>query len=141
MVYVPYSLVHLIDRAAERHPALKLTLDHLCLTDRGAGEAAFNELDKLIPLARRANVAVKATTLPMYAEDAFPYPRLHPYLRRVYDAFGPKRMFWGSDFTQVPCSYGEAVRMFSEGIPWLSDTDKEWVMGRGISEWLGWPTG
>jgi L-fuconolactonase len=26
----------------------------------------------------------------------------------------------------------------SEEIPWLSASDKEWILGRGICEWLGW---
>ena len=26
--------------------------------------------------------------------------RIHPHLRQVYDAFGPQRMFWGTDITQ-----------------------------------------
>jgi hypothetical protein len=28
--------------------------------------------------------------------------------------------------------------MFTEEIPWLSAEDKEWIMGRGICEWLDW---
>jgi hypothetical protein len=26
----------------------------------------------------------------------------------------------------------------SEEIPWLSADDKEWILGRGVCEWLGW---
>jgi hypothetical protein len=29
--------------------------------------------------------------------------------------------------------------MFTEELPWLRGDDLEWVMGRGICEWLGWP--
>ena len=25
-----------------------------------------------------------------------------------------------------------------EEIPWLTADDKEWIMGRGVCEWLGW---
>jgi hypothetical protein len=32
----------------------------------------------------------------------------------------------------------EGVTMFTEEIPWLSAGDKEWIMGRGVCEWLGW---
>ena len=32
-------------------------------------------------------------------------PELHPQLRKVYDAFGPKRMFWGSDISRLPSTY------------------------------------
>ncbi len=28
--------------------------------------------------------------------------------------------------------------MFTEELPFLSAADKEWVMGRGLCEWLGW---
>jgi L-fuconolactonase len=28
--------------------------------------------------------------------------------------------------------------MFTEEIPWLTNEDKEWIMGRGVCEWLGW---
>jgi hypothetical protein len=26
-----------------------------------------------------------------------------------------------------------------EHLPWLRGEDLEWVMGRGVGEWLGWP--
>jgi hypothetical protein len=28
--------------------------------------------------------------------------------------------------------------MFTEELPWLKGEDLAWVMGRGVSEWLGW---
>jgi hypothetical protein len=63
---------------------------------------------------------------------------VHPYLRRAFDAFGPRRLFWGTDLTKLPCTYRQAVTMFTEEIPWLTASDQEWIMGRGICEWLGW---
>ena len=71
--------------------------------------------------------------------EAYPFPRLHTHIRRVYDAFGPRRMFWGTDWTRLPCPWRQAVTLFTEELPWLSAHDKEWVMGRGLCEWLGWP--
>lgn len=72
------------------------------------------------------------------SRQGYPYRALHPYLRRVYDAFGPKRMFWGTDLARLPCTYRQAVTMFTEEIPWLTRVDKEWIMGRALCEWLGW---
>jgi predicted TIM-barrel fold metal-dependent hydrolase len=138
MVMVDYEQVHLIDRVAERHPGLKLILDHLCLSVGQKDEEAFAGLDRLLVLAKRPNVAVKASGLPCYTDDTYPYRRIHPYLRRVYDAFSPKRMFWGSDLTRLPCSYRQAITMFTEEMPWLTAQDQEWVMGRGVCEWIGW---
>jgi L-fuconolactonase len=60
-------------------------------------------------------------------------------VKRAYDAFGPKRLFWGSDLTRLPCSYSLCKTMFTEEMKWLSSTDLEWILGRGVCEWLGWP--
>ena len=139
MVLVPQSLTPLIDRIAERHPGLKLVMDHLALTHHTRDEEAFRNLDNLLALAKHRNVAVKASALPCFTNDTYPYRRLHPYLRRVYDAFGPKRMFWGTDLSRLPCSYRQGITMFTEEIPWLSAEDRTWIMGRGVCEWLGWP--
>jgi L-fuconolactonase len=137
MLLALHSDLHLVDRIAERHPGLRLTIDHLGLTT-GKDEEAFREFDKLLPLARRPNVAVKVSCLPKYTTDAYPFRWLHPYLRRVYDAFGPRRMFWGSDLSRLPCPLRQAVTMFTEEMPWLSADDLEWIMGRGVCEWIGW---
>ena len=137
MTLAQHSDLHLLDRVAERYPGLKLTIDHLGLT-KGKDEEAFREFDKLLALARRPNIAVKASCLPHYTTDTYPYRRLHPYVRRVYDAFGPKRMFWGSDLSRLPCTYRQGVTLFTDEMPWLTANDKEWIMGRGVCEWLGW---
>jgi predicted TIM-barrel fold metal-dependent hydrolase len=137
MALALHSDMHLLDRVAERHPRLKLAIDHLGLTT-GKGAEAFRHLDNVLALAKRPNVAVKVSCLPHYATDAYPFRSLQPYLRRVYDAFGPKRMFWGSDLSRLPCSYRQGLTYLSEEIPWLSAADKEWILGRGVREWLGW---
>jgi predicted TIM-barrel fold metal-dependent hydrolase len=134
----PSGLLPEIDRIAQRHPQLKLVIDHLALV-RAKDNTAFDDLPKLLRLARFPNVAVKASALPAYTSHDYPYYNLHPYLRRVFDAFGPRRMFWGTDLTRLPCTYRQAVSLFIEELPWLSAADQEWVMGRGICEWLGWP--
>ena len=139
MVIVNPRRLHLIDRIAERHPRLKLIMDHLAAHLGKKDDEAFCDLDNLLALARRPNVAVKASSLPACTNDSYPYRALHPILRRVYDAFGPRRIFWGTDFSRLPCSYRQSITMFTEEIPWLSEADKEWIMGRGLCEWLDWP--
>ena len=66
-----------------------------------------------------------------HSTEPYPYRNVHGYLRQVFDAFGPLRMFWGTDLTRLPCTYRQAVTMFTEELAFLSDSDKEWVMGRG----------
>ena len=113
-------------------------MDHLALATGQKDEAAFRDFDKVLPIARRPNVAAKVSALPCYSTEGYPYRSLHPYIRKVYDAYGPQRMFWGTDLSRSPISYRQNVTMFTEEIPWLTVLDKEWIMGRGLCEWLGW---
>ncbi len=139
MLLTTHDMVYLIDEVAERYPGLKIVLDHLALPSGKKDDEAFRDIGKLLAVARRPNIAVKASTLPLYTSDAYPFRRLHPYVRQVYDSFGPKRTFWGSDLSRLHCPYRECVRMFTEELPWLKGEDLAWVMGRGLSEWIGWP--
>jgi predicted TIM-barrel fold metal-dependent hydrolase len=130
-----------LGRIAERHPGLRLTIDHL--GGRGGttalkDAAAMPHIPELVALAKLPNVAVKATGLPHYSSEAYPFPALHTYLRQVYNAFGPHRMFWGTDITKMPCSWRQCVTMFTEELPWLSDEDKRLVMGDALCAWWGW---
>ena len=116
------SLPH-IAWIAERHPGLRLTIDHL--GGRGGNttlkdDAAMEHMPALIKLAQHPNVAVKATGAP------------------GYDAFGPARLFWGTDITKMPCSWRQCVTMFTEELPWLPERDKHLVMGQAVCAWWGW---
>ena len=84
-------------------------------------------------------MAIKATGAPSYSERALSvsqHPRTH--LRRIFDAFGPERMFWGTDITRMPCSWRQCVTMFTEELPWLTGRDLELVMGNALCAWIGW---
>ena len=124
--------------AAAARSGQNMVIDHLALARHGKDEAAFAELPHLLALAKRPNVAAKASALPRYSSEAYPYPKLHPYLRQVFDAFGPQRMFWGTDITRMPCSWRQCVTMFTEELPWLEGRDLELVMGRAVCDWIGW---
>jgi hypothetical protein len=47
-------------------------------------------------------------------------------------------MFWGSDISRLPCTLRQGVTMFTEEMTWLSTDDLEWIMGRGVCNWLDW---
>ena len=130
-----------LGRIAERHPGLRLTIDHL--GGRGGlttlkDAAAMTHMPELLALAKFPNVAVKATGAPGYSSEAYPFPAMHTYLRQIYDAFGPRRMFWGTDITKMPCSWRQCATMFTEELPWLNDQDKQLIMGEALCTWWGW---
>jgi predicted TIM-barrel fold metal-dependent hydrolase len=134
----PHRLMHLIDAVAEHHPALKITLDHLSSPSGTKDAATFADLHKTLALAKRPNVSAKVSALPCYSTRSYPYRDLHDVIHRAYDAFGPQRLFWGTDLSRSPIPYRQHITMYTEEIPWLTSSDLEWIMGRGLCEWLGW---
>jgi L-fuconolactonase len=127
-----------LDRIAADHPGLRLVIDHLNLHPSVAYEDFLAATQPLLRLARRDNVAVKASALPCWARDPYPFPSLQRPIAEVVEAFGARRVFWGSDLTRLPCPYADCVRLFTEELPFLREEDKAWVMGRGAMKWLGW---
>ena len=109
----------------------------LRVTEKGAG--AFADLPQVLALARHPNVAIKASGMAALSAERYPFRNLHPYVRQIVDAFGPRRTFWATDLTRMPCGYRECITLFTGELPWLKGADLEWVMGRGVCEWLGWP--
>jgi predicted TIM-barrel fold metal-dependent hydrolase len=130
-----------LGRIAERHPGLRLTIDHLGgrggLTTLKDSEA-MTHMPELLSLAKFPNVAVKATGAPGYSSESYPFPAMHTYLRQIHDAFGPHRMFWGTDISKMPCSWRQCVTMFTEELGWLSEQDKRLIMGEALCAWWGW---
>jgi L-fuconolactonase len=138
MLLIHHPHMHLIDAVAAAHPGLRLTIDHLGLVNGEKDAHAFRGIDRLLALAKRPNVAVKASALPTYSAEPYPYRSLHPFIRRVYDAFGPRRMFWGTDQTRSPIPYRAGIELFTRHLDWLTREDLAWILGRGVREWTGW---
>ena len=138
MMLVP-GQVAAVDAIASRHPGLPIIIDHMGRQTGLRDAAAFADLDDLLALARRPNVAVKMSAVPRFSSEPYPHRNLHPYVRRIYDAFGPQRMLWGTDLSRLRTPYRQAVTMFTEEMPFLSPDDLEWIMGRSAYEWLNWP--
>jgi L-fuconolactonase len=138
MVLVPGQL-DVLDRVAEAHPGLRLTIDHVGVSLRPNDPTVWDDLPAVCALARHENVAVKASGIPHWSSESYPFADMHGHLQRLFDAFGPKRMFWGTDLTRMPCTYYECIHLFTDHLPWLRGDALKWVMGRGVCEWLRWP--
>jgi L-fuconolactonase len=137
MVYVP-GWAEVMGPIAARHPKLRIILDHMARPHGKKDDEAFADLDKLLALAKYPGVAVKVSSIPCYTTQPYPFANLDKHLRRIHEAFGARRMLWGTDYTRLPVPYREAVRHAREGMPFLGAADREWVVGRACAEWLGW---
>lgn len=123
---------------AENHPGMRILIDHMGVVPTKKDNEAFATLPDLLALAKFPNVGVKLSGAPSNSSDVYPYRNIHDHMRRIFDAFGPERCFWGTDLSRMPCSYRECVTMFTEALPWLTGCDLELVMGEALCNWVGW---
>jgi predicted TIM-barrel fold metal-dependent hydrolase len=138
MMTCPFEIMHIIDRVAEHHPNLNLIIDHLGLLPGKKDKEAFERFQSVLNLSKRSNVAVKASCLPTYTNDGWPFHSLEPFIKEIYHSFGPQRMFWGSDLSRLTSTYSECVKHFTQELKWLNQDDLRWIMGQGLKTWLKW---
>jgi predicted TIM-barrel fold metal-dependent hydrolase len=125
---------------AERHPQLTLIVDHMGISgealrqDRRAAAVADT-----IALAKHPNVSVKLSSAPAYTTQGYPFADMTPLIRGCFDAYGPQRCYWGADITNslAKASYRQRIAHFTQELDFLSEDDKDWIMGRAIVARLG----
>ena len=130
-------------RVAERHPGLQLIIDHmgLSLSVPAVREGKFEaSIADTASLAKYPNISVKLSAAPNYSLQPYPFDDMKSHLRRLFDAYGPRRCYWGSDMTNNfdKATYRQRIAHFTETLDFLSEADKDWVMGRAILERLRW---
>jgi predicted TIM-barrel fold metal-dependent hydrolase len=126
----------------EKFERVQFIIDHVGMAVRLGGQPDPLEttIDRLISYAKYPHVAVKWGHAPRLSRQPFPYRDLIAQLRRVIDEFGVKRLMWASDYTVTTDNHtcGESlfcIRCSDQ----LSETDKEWLLGRSAREILRWP--
>jgi len=123
----------------ERHPALDVCIDHMA----DVGLADGSGIARLLELARHPRVRVKLSHAWSLSRERYPWRDCWGLLTRVYQAFGPRRLLWCSDWpVSVPhTSYGDTLRMLEEvedpesGERLFSDPELEWIRGGAAREW------
>lgn len=137
MMWAPQQIDE-VGRIAERHPNIRFVIDHMNLFVEDKGDVVTKAVDALLPLARRANIAVKVSALPAHSHEPYPYRDMHPHVQRVVEAFGAERSFWGTDLSRRACTYQEAISMFTEHMPFLNERQLREIMGEAALRWIGW---
>jgi len=117
-----------VARSVERHrDSLDVCIDHMadCPIDQP------DELKKLLALAKLPRVFVKISHLWSLSKQKYPYKDTHDQVKRVYDAFGPKRLMWGTDWPLVEkhCGYAKALALYRDVLDFFTAEDRRWILG------------
>jgi len=141
IMFLTTGQIPLFGRIAERHPQLNLIIDHMGVSSEAARNKAMPAaIAESAALARYPNVSVKLSSAPLFSSEPYPFRDMTPHIRRLFDAYGPRRCYWGTDVTNsfAKATYRQRVTHFTEELSFLSEEDKDWIMGRAILARLGW---
>ena len=130
-VYGPAGLLPAVEPIIARFPGVPVVLDHL-------GGAPVDEdppyplLGNVLNMARYPNVHVKLTPQAHRSNLPYPHEDTFPTFRRIYDAFGARRLMWGTNFPGVMKGVGylPALEMFRTHMDFLTDEDREWLFSK-----------
>ena len=128
-------------RVAERYPRLQLIADHMGVSGDTVKEGRIPDaISQTASLAKYPNVSVKLSSAPNYSSEAYPFLDFTPHIKRLFDVYGSKRCYWGTDITNGydKATYKQRITHFTEELSFLSEEDKDWVMGKSILERLSW---
>jgi predicted TIM-barrel fold metal-dependent hydrolase len=134
-VYMPGRYAD-YEKIATAFPALRVTVDHAAI--ESASVPLEVAVKPLLALAALPNLAVKASALPCFVTEPFPFPSITRAVSDLVGAFGAERVFFGSDLSRLPCPYEQLVEVFVRQMPSLSADQRRLVMGDAIAAWLGW---
>lgn len=120
----------------DRHPQTTFVIDHVA-KPRIREHALSPWRENIMEISRRENVFCKVSGMLTEAHCRNWKPEeLQPYFAIVLEAFGPKRLMFGSDWPVllVAGSYADWVNLVGEAISALSSSEQEWVMGRTATQ-------
>lgn len=141
VMFLAMGMVSKFAPIAERHPGLQLIIDHMGVNTAIAKEGKLPEtIGNAVALAKYPNVSIKMSNLVNSSLEPYPFRDLKVHLRRVYDAFGPQRCHWGTDYTNAiaRATWRQRITHITEELDFLSESDKDWIMGRSIMQRLKW---
>jgi predicted TIM-barrel fold metal-dependent hydrolase len=132
-----------LEEMVRNFPRVQVVIDHLARIDLKAADPSV-EFKKLLALARYPNVWVKASELSVLSPSAnYPYADTFPWVRRMYEAFGPDRLLWGTGFPGATRgqagrpSLSEELDLIRKEIPFFSAEVREKILGRNAARlWL-----
>lgn len=113
----PHQVRQVGDMAA-RFPGVNIVIDHIAMIDIAAPDA--DGFGPLLALARHPNVYVRTSLHNPSKSKQLPFRDVWPFLRRLYDAYGPKRLIYANFYELL---------IMKELIPFFTAEDKTHILG------------
>ena len=118
-----------VDRMCGRFPQTPVVIDHLARIGAD-GTIRDGDVSQLCRLARHPLVTAKISAFYALGAKQPPYLDLAPMIRRVFEAYGPERL-WASD---SPCqlepghTYDDSITLVRDRLDCLTENDRDSIL-------------
>ena len=119
------------DAMCGKHPDTPVVIDHFARIGAD-GEIRDDDVKALGHLARHKHTFVKVSAFYALGKKKPSYDDLVPMIRRLLDAFGPKRLMWASDSPyqlQGENTYKASIALVRDRLD-LPKADREWLLAK-----------
>lgn len=134
-ILAPITRMPDIGKLIDRYPGLTIVIDHMadCPVDQP------EQLEKLIDLKRHPKLFVKISHTWSLSKQPYPWLDSQQLVQRLYNAFGPERLMWATDWPIVDATanYTQALTVVRDDMPFLNAEDKSWILSKTIER--VWP--
>jgi predicted TIM-barrel fold metal-dependent hydrolase len=126
----------------DRYPEVRFVIDHLGMRQPRTPPVPpglWDELPKVLALARRPNAVIKVSGACTMSRQPYPFDDLWDPLARIFDAWGFERCLWGTDWTRAfaVVNYEQAIEPFRLTAR-LSDGERALLMGGACARAYRW---
>ena len=134
-VLAPIGRMPDVAALTEPLPDLAVVIDHMA--DCPVSQPA--ELEKLIALRRYPKLFVKISHTWSISRQPYPWLDAQEHVKRLYDAFGPRRLMWATDWpiSEASTTYARTLSVVRDEMKFLNDEDKRWILSQTIER--VWP--
>ncbi len=138
-LYGPAAHLEVVEPIVARFPGVKIVLDHVGGVPRADDPEHERLFDYVVGLARYERIHVKFTPQGHRSGEPYPHSDTFGLYRRLFDAYGPRRVMWGTNFPGVlqGTGYGPALGLFQRHLDFLTDEDRRWLLGETARQVFG----
>jgi L-fuconolactonase len=121
--------------AVRKFPDLTVVIDHMADSPLDRPDLLL----KLVALKRYPRVFVKISHTWSVSKEGFPFRDTYPQVQRLYEAFGPQRLMWGTDWpvSSKHASYAQTLAVVRDHMTFLNRDDRRWMLSKTIER--VWP--
>jgi len=117
-----------VTKLARLFPNVPIILDHLGRPEVADGPP-YTAAQSLFDLAPLENIYLKLTPR-IFGDVKKEKASAETFFPRVVEAFGARRLAWGSNFPTSPGALSEILATAQASLQSLSDEDREWIFGK-----------